>query len=186
MASACGLKPCGSRSTSEPPMFPVTQPVVCSFRVVAILVAGWAGVTAMYAMNFRFDSSSELEMVKQVDVEVGGAIALAVVLFFVPNRIRKPKQCILILGVALLIWVFFSWSLIAHHNWEDRVRSGALSVEGGAANSHLSFRRSRDGVTTTASLAAATLRSASVAGSPAAAHCSSFACDVNVSRLRTG
>jgi hypothetical protein len=97
---------------------------VWSLRVVAVLIAGWAGLGAFFAMMFRFDSSDELEMVKQVDVEVGGAMALAVVLFFVPNRIRKPLQCVLILGVAVLLWVLVSWNLIAHHNWVDRVRSG--------------------------------------------------------------
>ncbi|MBM4070529.1 MAG: hypothetical protein FJ271_16470 [Planctomycetes bacterium] len=98
--------------------------LVWSLRVVAVLIAGWAGLGAFFAMMFRFDSSDELEWVKQVDVEVGGAMALAVVLFFVPNRIKKPLQCVLILGVAILLWVFVSWNLIAHHNWLDRVRSG--------------------------------------------------------------
>jgi hypothetical protein len=105
-------------------LHPAMVILVWSLRVVAVLIAGWAGLGAFFAMMFRFDSSDELEMVKQFDVEVGGAMALAVVLFFVPNRIRKPVQCVLILGVALLVWVFVSWNLIAHHNWVDRVRSG--------------------------------------------------------------
>ncbi len=98
--------------------------LVWSLRVVAVLIGGWAGLVAFFAMNFRFDSSDELEWVKQVDVEVGGAMALAIVLFFLPDRFRKPLQCVVILGVAVLLWIFVSWNLIAHHNWGDRVRSG--------------------------------------------------------------
>jgi hypothetical protein len=98
--------------------------VVWSLRMVAVLIATCAGLGAFFAMMFRFDSSDEFEWVKQVDVELGGAFALAVVLFFVPNRITKPVQCILIVGAALLVWLFVSWNLIAHHEWVDRVRSG--------------------------------------------------------------
>jgi hypothetical protein len=98
--------------------------LVLVLRVVAVMIALWAGLGAFFAMMFRFDSNDEFEMVKQFDREVGGWFALAVVLFFVPNRIKKPAQCVLILGVALLVWIFVSWNLIAHHEWVDRVRSG--------------------------------------------------------------
>jgi hypothetical protein len=98
--------------------------LVWSLRVVAVLIAAWAGLGAFFAMMFRFDSPDEFEMVKQFDVEVGGYLALAVILFFVPNRITKPVQCGLIVGVAALVWLFVSWNLIAHHEWVDRVRSG--------------------------------------------------------------
>lgn len=106
------------------PVHPAMVILVWSLRVVAVLIAAWASLGAFFAMMFRFDSTDEFEMIKQVDVELGGELALAVVLFFVPNRIKKPVQCVLIVGVALLVWFFVSWNLIAHHEWVDRVRSG--------------------------------------------------------------
>jgi hypothetical protein len=102
---------------------PVMVILVWSLRVVAVLIAGGAGLGAFFAMMFRFDTLEELEMVKQFDVELGGALALAVVLFFVPNRIKKPRQCVLVLGIAALVWLFVSWNLTAHHEWVHRVRS---------------------------------------------------------------
>lgn len=98
--------------------------LVWFLRIVAIFIAAWASLGAFFAYIFRFDSTDEFEMVKQADVEFGGLFALAVVLFFVPGRINKPLQCILILCVAALIWLFVSWNLLAHHEWVDRVRSG--------------------------------------------------------------
>jgi hypothetical protein len=98
--------------------------LVLVLRVVAVLIGVWAGFWAYFAMIFRFDSLDEFEMVKQFDREVGGWFALAVILFFLPNRIKKPVQCVLILGIAALVWLFVSWNLIAHHEWVDRVRSG--------------------------------------------------------------
>ena len=103
---------------------PVMVILIWSLRVVAVLIAGWAGLGAFFAMIFRFDTLEEFEMVKQLDVEVGGALALAVVLFFVPSRIKKPLQCVLILVIAGLVWLLVSWNLIAPHDWVDRVRSG--------------------------------------------------------------
>jgi hypothetical protein len=123
------------RSHPEPEAAPTNKPVpaevhpamlivVWSLRVVAVLIAAWAGLGAFFAYLFRFDSTDEFEMVKQADVEFGGLFALAVVLFFVPGRIKKPIQYILILGIAALVWLFVSWNLLAHHEWVDRVRSG--------------------------------------------------------------
>ena len=98
--------------------------LVWTLRVVAVLVAAWASYWAFFAFMFRFDSSDEFEMIKQADVEYGGLLALAVVLFFVPGRIKKPVQCVLIVGVAAIVWLFVSWNLLAHHEWVHRVRSG--------------------------------------------------------------
>jgi hypothetical protein len=98
--------------------------LIWSLRVVAVLIAGWAGLEAFFAFMFRFDSSDEFEMLKQADVEIGGLLALSVVLFFVPGRIKKPVQCVFILGVAALVWLFVSWNLLAHHEWVHRIRSG--------------------------------------------------------------
>lgn len=98
--------------------------LVWSLRVVALLVAAWASQGAFFAYIFRFDSTDEFEFVKQADVEYGGLLALSVVLFFVPGRIKQPLQCILILGVASLVWLFVSGSLLAHHEWVHRVRFG--------------------------------------------------------------
>jgi hypothetical protein len=103
---------------------PATVILVWSLRVVAVLIVGWAGLGAFFAVMFRFDSSDELEMIKQADLELGGAFALSVVLFFAPSRLRKPVHCVIILAVAVLVWLFVSWNLIAHHEWVDRVRSG--------------------------------------------------------------
>jgi hypothetical protein len=103
---------------------PVMVILVWSLRVAAVLIAGWAGLGAFFAMMFRFDTLEEFEMAKRFDVEVGGALALAVVLFFVPSRIKKPLQCVLILGIAALVWLFVSWNLLAHHEWVHRIRSG--------------------------------------------------------------
>jgi hypothetical protein len=98
--------------------------LVWLLRVVAVLTSVWAGLIAFVACTFRFDSSDELKMVKQADVDCGGLFALAVVLFFVPGRIKKPLQCVIILGAAALLWLFVSWNLLAHHEWVHRVRSG--------------------------------------------------------------
>ena len=103
---------------------PLALILVWSLRVVAVLIAGWAGLGAFFAMMFRFDTVEEFEMVKKFDVEAGGALALAVILFFVPNRIMKPLQCVIIVGIAALVWLIVSWNLLAHHEWVDRVRSG--------------------------------------------------------------
>jgi hypothetical protein len=108
----------------SPAVHPAMVILVWCLRVVAVLIAAWAGLGAFFAFMFRFDSADELEMVKQADVEFGGLLALAVVLFFVPGRIKKPVQCLLILGVATLVWLFVSWNLLAHHEWVHRVRSG--------------------------------------------------------------
>jgi hypothetical protein len=107
-----------------PAIHPAMLFYVWASRVVAVLIAVWAALGAFFAYMFRFDSSDEFEMVKQVDLEYGGLLALAVVLFFVPGRIKKPVQCFLILCVAVLVWLFVSWSLLAHHEWVYRVRSG--------------------------------------------------------------
>ena len=103
---------------------PAMLTVIWSLRVVAILLAAWTSMWSFFAYMFRFDSTDEFEMVKQADVEYGGLFALAVVLFFLPGRIKKPLHCILILGVAALVWLFVSWNLLAHHEWVHRVRSG--------------------------------------------------------------
>ncbi len=98
--------------------------LVWSLRIVAVLIAAWASQWAFYAYMFRFDTADEFEMVKQFDVEYGGILALAVVLFFVPERIKKPIECLVILCVAALVWLLVSWNLLAHHEWVHRVRSG--------------------------------------------------------------
>jgi hypothetical protein len=89
-----------------------------------VFIAAWASLEALSALMFRFDDSYEFRMIKQIDVEVGGKLALAVLLFFLPNRIKKPKECVVVIGVALLVWLFVSWNLVAHHEWVDWVRSG--------------------------------------------------------------
>lgn len=101
---------------------PLAVILVWSLRAVAVLIAGWTGLEALFAMMFRFDTAEEFEMVKRFDVEAGGALALAVVLFFVPNRIKKPLRCLLIVGIAALVWLFVSWNLLAHHESIMRVR----------------------------------------------------------------
>ena len=107
-----------------PAMHPAWLIVVWSLRVVAVLMAAWASLGAFFAFMFRFDSTDEFEMVKRADVEFGGLLALSVVLFFVPGCIKKPLQCLLIVFVAAIVWLFVSWNLLAHHEWVDRVRSG--------------------------------------------------------------
>src|SRR5262249_26010611 len=77
-----------------PAMHPAMLVLVWSLRVVAVLIAAWASLGAFFAYMFRFDSTDEFEMVKQADVEFGGLLALAVVLFFLPGRIKKPLQCL--------------------------------------------------------------------------------------------
>ena len=61
-----------------------------SLRVVAVLIAGWAGLGTFFAVMFRFDSSDELEMIKQVDLELGGGFAAALTfsLFQIGSRNR--------------------------------------------------------------------------------------------------
>ena len=109
---------------SPPPMHPGMLILVWSLRVVAVLLAGWAAFWTYFAMWFRLEGSDELEWVKKVDLQLGGAFALAVVLFFVPERLKKPIQCLLILGIAALVWFCVSGYLISSHEWQHRVRSG--------------------------------------------------------------
>ena len=110
--------------TNPPAVHPVMLIVVWCLRVIAILLAGWAAFWSFFAMMFRLEGSDELEWVKGVDLQLGGAFALAVVLFFFPERIKKPQQCFLILGVAALVWFCVSGFLISSHEWQHRVRSG--------------------------------------------------------------
>jgi len=113
-----------SNVASSPPMHPGMRIVAGCLRVVAVLLAGWAAFWTYFALWFRLEGSDELEWVKKVDLELGGAFALAVVLFFVPQRLKKPMQCLLILGIAALVWFCVSGCLISSHEWQHRVRSG--------------------------------------------------------------
>jgi hypothetical protein len=114
----------GDRAASPAAMHPVVLMVVWALRLIAVLLAGWAAFWSFFAMMFRLEGSDELEWVKRVDLQVGGIFALALVLFFVPGRIKKPIQCLLILGIAAGIWFCVSGFLISSHEWQHRVRSG--------------------------------------------------------------
>jgi hypothetical protein len=65
------------RRGHNPSRHPAMLVLVWSLRVVAVLLAGWAANWTYFAMWFRMEGSSELEMIKVVDVELGGAFALA-------------------------------------------------------------------------------------------------------------
>jgi hypothetical protein len=123
--SGHGADPTSTGNLAPPPaMHPVTLIFVWLLRVVAVLLGAWAAFWTFFAMNFRMEGSDELEWVKRVDLELGGAFALAVILFFLPERLKKPVQCLLILGTAALVWFCVSGFLISSHEWQHRVRSG--------------------------------------------------------------
>src|SRR5687768_8630469 len=63
-------------------------------------------------------------MDQESSLELGGLFALAVVLFFVPARLQKPIQCLLIFGSAALIWFCVSGYLISAHESQHRFRMG--------------------------------------------------------------
>src|SRR5262245_48976044 len=90
-------------------------------QVVAVVVAGWAAAGTYFAVWFRIEGSSELQMIKNDDLQLGGAFALAVVLFFVPDQLKKPVRCLLIVGIAAWVWVAVSGGLIFWHDWQVRV-----------------------------------------------------------------
>jgi hypothetical protein len=110
--------------TSPPPTDSAILAFVWALRAVAVVLAGWAAYWTYFAMWFRLEGFDELQWVKQEDLKLGGAFALAVVLFFVPGRFKKSVQCILIIGIAALAWFCVSGYLISSHEWQYRVRSG--------------------------------------------------------------
>jgi hypothetical protein len=97
--------------------------LVVILRVIAVLVALLTAIQTFFAMWFRFDSMEEFAWIKEEDVILGGAFALAFILFFLPSQLRKPKVSFLIVGIAALIWLSVSGYLISLHHWQYRVRS---------------------------------------------------------------
>jgi hypothetical protein len=97
-------------------------------RVIAVLIAGWAAVGAYYAMWFRMEGSSELRMIEEVDLDIGGMFALAFVLFFAPGRIRAPKAWLLTAIGAASIWICVSGGLIHRHREQHRFRSHGIDL----------------------------------------------------------
>src|SRR5262249_22920901 len=102
-----------SNLASPPSVHPVMRFLVWYLRIVAVLLAGWAAFWTYFAMWFRLEGSDELKWIRKADLELGGIFALAVVLFFVPERLKKPIQCLLIFGIAALVWSCVSGYLIA-------------------------------------------------------------------------
>ncbi|MBM3992720.1 MAG: hypothetical protein FJ303_00965 [Planctomycetes bacterium] len=92
-----------SNVANPPPAHTMMLLLVWSLRVLAVLLAGWAAYWTFFAMMFRLEGFDELEWIKKVDLELGGAFALAVVFFFVPERLKKPMQCFLIIAIAALV-----------------------------------------------------------------------------------
>src|SRR5438046_903962 len=93
-------------------------------RVLAVLLAAAAAIVAYCAMCLRLDSSDELSEIEGLDVDLGAAFALAVVLLFAPSRLKAPLAWVLTLIGAALIWLCVSGSLIWWHREQDRIRSG--------------------------------------------------------------
>ena len=112
-----------SNLARRPAMHPVMSIVAWFLRAVAVLLTGWAAYWTYFAMGFRLEGSGELEWAKKADLVLGGAFALGVILFFVPERLKKPIQCLLILGIAVLVWFCVSGYLISSHEWQYHVRS---------------------------------------------------------------
>jgi hypothetical protein len=102
-------------------------------RVVGLLLAGAASVETFLAMWFRLDTSGELRMIEQVDLELGAMFALAFVLLFAPTRVKGLRPWLLTAGGAALLWVVVSGSLIWSHQEQCRIRSTLPSQLGEAA-----------------------------------------------------
>jgi hypothetical protein len=103
--------------------------LVRMFRVIAVLVALPTAIETYFAMWFRFDTLEEFDWVKNLDVVLGGAFALAFSLFFLPGKLKKPKVCSLVVGIAVLIWLSVSGYLLSLHEWQYRVRFTTSAFE---------------------------------------------------------
>jgi hypothetical protein len=92
-------------------------------RVIAVLLVAWAADSTYFAMCARLESSAELQQIRELDLLFGAAWGISIVLFFFPDCIKKPVRCLLVLGIAAMVWFCVSGFLISSHEWQHYVRS---------------------------------------------------------------
>jgi hypothetical protein len=103
----------------------VFKAIRLAMHVVGLLLGVGATYAAFFAFMFRFDTSAEYEGVLQLDAVLGCAFAIAVILFFGPDRFRGAgKHWLLTTTAAIAIGVLVGGGLTHWHWTVDRIRSG--------------------------------------------------------------
>ncbi|MDY3558548.1 hypothetical protein R5W23_005668 [Gemmata sp. JC673] len=91
-------------------------------RGIGLVVGSLAVVRAFFASLARIDSADELDYLVDLDVVIGGAFAVALLLVVTPSLHRaSAKWCAVV--AALVVGVGVSGALVWHHEEQVRIRS---------------------------------------------------------------
>ncbi|HEY1187072.1 MAG TPA: hypothetical protein VGE74_05410 [Gemmata sp.] len=93
--------------------------VVC--RGIGLVVGSLAVVPAFFACLARIDSAGDLDYLMNLDVVIGGAFAVALLLVAPSLHRASAKWCAVV--AALVVWVGVSGALVWHHEEQVRIRS---------------------------------------------------------------
>src|SRR5579862_7010523 len=92
---------------------------------LGIALTGCGMLIGFFAAMARIDSSSELDYILQLDIAVGGMLAVGVALISIPAtlRFRVNRWWWVRIAVPVLTWTLVSSVLVFAHQEQVRIRS---------------------------------------------------------------